>query len=380
MSTELRQELAELLVAKGSLTDARWAEAVRAVPRELFLGEAVFRPTDCTNGPLWEPVQRAKTSREQWLRMAYENRTWVTQVEGVMAEAAKSSLSGPPTSSSTLPSLVVRMLEAAGISDGNKVLEIGTGTGYSTALLCHRLGDGKVTSIEYDPEVAARAATALAAAGYAPTLVVGDGLAGYDKNAEYDRLIATCSVRYIPASWMWQVRGGGTITAPLSGWMGGTALAHLTLADDGTATGPFLADDLSFMFARPHDRPPRSHYLIGLGEQRESVIDPRVLNDPTGLFVAQLGAPSAEKMGADDRIILLDVATGSQATTEPSPDGGWLVRQHGPLKLWEGVEQAVSAWQAAGGPHQSGFGLTVTRQSQKVWLGNPDGPSWHLPA
>ncbi|MFD1542443.1 hypothetical protein [Nonomuraea guangzhouensis] len=74
------------------------------------------------------------------------------------------------------------------------------------------------------------------------------------------------------------------------------------------------------------------------------------------------------------------MATGSQATTEPSPDGGWLVRQHGPLKLWDGVERAVSAWQAAGRPHRSGFGLTVTRQGQKVWLGNPNGPSWNLPA
>ncbi|MEU8145204.1 hypothetical protein [Nonomuraea sp. NPDC048901] len=151
-------------------------------------------------------------------------------------------------------------------------------------------------------------------------------------------------------------------------------------ADDGTATGPFLADELSFMFARPHDRPPHSHYLIGLGEQRESVVDPHVLNDPTGVFVAQLGAPSAEKMGAGDRIILLDVATGSQATTEPSPDGGWLVRQHGPLKLWDGVEEAVSTWEAAGKPPRSGYGLTVTGQGQKVWLGDPDGPSWNLPA
>ncbi|MGW0590967.1 rRNA adenine N-6-methyltransferase family protein [Streptosporangium sp. NPDC002607] len=63
------------------------------------------------------------------------------------------------------------MLEAARISGGEKVLEIGTGTGYSTALMCHRLGDKAVTSIEYDQVVARRARDALAAAGYAPTLM-----------------------------------------------------------------------------------------------------------------------------------------------------------------------------------------------------------------
>lgn len=64
--------------------------------------------------------------------------------------------------------------------------------------MCHRLGPVAVTSVEYDPVVAGRACDALAAARYAPTLVTGDGLAGYDRNAEYDRLIATCSIRYVP--------------------------------------------------------------------------------------------------------------------------------------------------------------------------------------
>ncbi|MER6948530.1 ATP-grasp peptide maturase system methyltransferase [Nonomuraea sp. NPDC000554] len=370
-----RRELAAWLAAE----DPRWKTAVADVPRELFLGEAVYRAGDGPDGTVWEPVRRDGMTAEQWSRLAYEDATWVTQIGGVLAEDAGGGLSGDPTSSSTLPGLVVRMLEAAGIGDGDRVLEIGTGTGYSTALLCHRLGDGKVTSIEYDPAVARRARSALTAAGCAPTLVVGDGLAGYEPNAEYDRLIATCSVRYVPAAWMWEVRDGGTITAPLAGWMGGTALAHITLAGDGTACGRFPADDIGFMFARPHGRPPLSSYLIGLGDERDSLIDPRLLDDSLGVFVAQLGAPSAQKLGLGDEIILLDVATGSQATTRPCA-GGWTVRQHGPLRLWDSVEDAVLAWQKAGSPDWSGFGLTVTQEGQRVWLGSPSGPSWNLPA
>jgi methyltransferase of ATP-grasp peptide maturase system len=376
----LRRELAEQLVAGGELHDPRWWAAVEHVARELFLGDAVFRRIDGPDGTLWEPVHLHDVGAAEWLKMACSNETWVTQVDGVLASAATVPMAGNPTCSSTIPGIVVRMLEVAGIGETDSVLEIGTGTGYSTALMCHVLGEGRVTSIEYDQAVAAEARAALSRHGYSPTLAVGDGLGGYPKNAEYDHLIATCSVRYIPAPWMWQVRDGGTITAPLTGWMHGSAFAHIVLADDGTASGRFSSYDISFMPARPHEPPPRtSFYVIGLGEQRDSRIDPKILDDWTGCFVAQLAAPSAEKLGSGDEIVLVDVATGSQATTKPAYDGAWTVRQHGPLRLWDEIEEAILTWQRAGCPHQSAFGLTVTPGWQRVWLGDPVGPSWDLP-
>jgi len=355
-----------------------WGDAVEAVPRELFLGSAIFRATGY--GDRWEVIRRDEVLPDEWLRLVYSDETWVTQVDGVMAEDATGLTSGPPTCSSTMPSLVVRMLEAAQISEGEKILEIGTGTGYSAALMCDRLGNDAVTSIECDPAIAGRARIALATGGYAPTLVVGDGLAGYEKNAEYDRLIATCSVRYIPAPWMWQVRDGGTITTPLWGWMGGTAFAHLTLDDAGNASGRFLADGLYFMTARPHLPHPLSYAMPSRGPSRQSRIDPNVLDDETGLLVAQLAAPSAQRLGTGDETILLDVATGSQSSTSKTAQGEWAVRQHGPLRLWDAVEEAIETWQQAGSPHRSGFGLTITRDRQYVWLDDNDGPSWDLPA
>ncbi|MFJ2030742.1 hypothetical protein [Streptosporangium sp. NPDC087985] len=214
---------------------------------------------------------------DEWLELAYRDRTWVTQLDGDLVENARGTVSGTPTSSSMSPGLVVWMLEIARISEGDRVLEVGTGTGYSTALLCHRLGSEAVASVECDPVVAGRARGALTGAGYAPALVVGDGLGHYERNAGYDRLIASCSVRHIPIPWVWQLRDGGTITTPMSGWMCGDAFVHLTLGAGSTASGRFLAEDIHFMTTRSHGPPPMAPpYLTG-GEVRESRVDPWTL-------------------------------------------------------------------------------------------------------
>ncbi|MGW2369593.1 ATP-grasp peptide maturase system methyltransferase [Streptomyces sp. NPDC001667] len=370
-----RQALAETIAATGALTDPTLREAVERVPRDVFLGDAVYRP----EGTAWVPVRRAEVGEDEWLRLAYSDRTWVTQVNGADAREATEPVTGTPTSSSTLPSLVVRMLQLADLQEGNTVLEVGTGTGYSTAILSHRLGADNVTSIEYDPGIARRAADHLDAAGYAPELVVGDGLQGHKERAEYDAIVATCAVRHVPAPWLWQVRAGGTITTTLSGWMLASGLIRLTVSDDGSASGRFTGDAVSYMLARPHERPPRPVFFRHQGDSRPSRVPPGVLEDWTGHFVAQLGAPSAELMTTSDGVILVDVATGSQAWTEPAGNG-WTVHQHGPLRLWDQVEEAVTSWQDAGAPGQSAFGMTVgADHSQTVWLGRPDGPSWQLP-
>ncbi|MET8868428.1 ATP-grasp peptide maturase system methyltransferase [Nonomuraea sp. NPDC004580] len=372
-ASELRLALADRLGSTG------WREALMKVPRELFLGEAVYR-ADGARADRWVPVRRAAMSGDDWLSLVYADQTWVTQVGGVLAEDAPGAVIGPPTSSSTLPSLVVLMLEAARISEGDNVLEIGTGTGYSTALMCARLGEGAVTSIEYDPEVAARAKKAISAAGYTPTCVVADGLNGHAANATYDRVISTCSVRVIPLPWLWQTRSGGTITTPMWGWMGGVAFVHLTVAEDGTASGRFLKEDLSFMTARGHLAPPRPPIITGIGPARPSRIDPAILRNDTALWVAQLAAPQAQCSWGKDTTILIDVSTGSRADARPDSAGGWTVHQHGPLRLWDAVEEAIETWQGAGSPHQSGFGLTIGTDRQRVWLGEPGGPGWDLPA
>ncbi|MFY4721048.1 ATP-grasp peptide maturase system methyltransferase [Streptomyces sp. LaBMicrA B280] len=376
-ASQLRAALAARLIEDAPSVEPEWRSAVQTVPRELFT-RSYFRPVAGTVPTGYRPVREGEPG---WLEGVYSDETLITQLDGRIRpdDMTEGAVTGSPSSSSTLPSLVLRMWRRLGAETGHRVLEIGTGTGYSTALGAHRLGDADLTSVEYDPVVGGAAAAALKAAGFAPRLIIGDGLRGDPNGGRYDRLIATCAVRYIPLSWLHQVKPGGKILVTLSGWSYANALALLDVTGPGEATGRFLPGCTSFMIARPHDRPPRPTLVLSPGDERPSRIDPTKRDDWTGGWVAQLAAPSAERMGAGPEQILWDVSTGSQARTAPGPDGGWTVVQRGPVRLWDRVEQAIRLWQAAGEPRQEGFGITVSAAGQRVWLATEDGPGWDLP-
>ncbi|MFD8967070.1 ATP-grasp peptide maturase system methyltransferase [Streptomyces sp. NPDC059568] len=386
-AARLGEQLADRLEEGGNLRSPAWRAAVTAVPRHLFV-PAFFRRTNSPRGTLWTPVTAERTGTDAWLEEVYTDTTLVTQLDGGIGPTdADGPVPGDPTSSSTLPSLVVRMLEDLDPQDGDQVLEVGTGTGYSTALMCRRLGSEHVTSVEYDPAVAGRARAAIKAAGYEPTLINGDGLLGYGAGAPYDRLIATCSVRTIPPEWLRQVRPGGTILTTLSGWLYGSGLVRLTVGDNGTAEGRFLPGTVSFMIARPQAAPALtsvSELLEQAAHERPARFGPEVLSDWTPQFLAQLAAPGAQYLGMSrdggpmlDHLV--DLAGPSFATLLTDGEGAFAVRQGGTVRLWDAVEDAVETWRRAGSPPQTAFGLTVAPGRQRVWLGDPEGPSWPLP-
>lgn len=380
MASALRRSLVQQLVDEDVLHDPEVRRAAETVPREIFLGPAIYRPAPTPGVTVWTPTRRADTPTDEWLRLTYENTTWVTQLDGVLAEDATGPVTGgTPTSSSTLPGLVLWMIEQAGIAAGQRVLVIGAGTGLSTAYLCEVAGQDNTTAVETDPSAAERARKALSEAGYAPTLVRGDGLLGHAAGAPYDVVIAFCSMRYIPYGLLGQVKEGGTLLVTLAGWGFGHGLVRVTPDGAGGAEGRFLPGYTSFMMARPHTRPPHGPVELLPGTERPSRFDPALADDWTARFVAQLATPSAERLGAGAEQVLLDVATGSQARTRPDGKGGWAVTERGPLRLWHAVEEALTTWQQAGAPHLSSFGMTITQDAQRVWIGTPEGAGWNLP-
>jgi protein-L-isoaspartate(D-aspartate) O-methyltransferase len=108
----------------------------------------------------------------------------------------KRDVGGMPVSSSSQPAIMASMLERLDLREGQSVLEIGAGTGYNAALLAEIVGpEGRVVSVELDPELAKRSGLALRRAGYRAKVVVGDGHDGWAPQAPYDRIIVTCGVR-----------------------------------------------------------------------------------------------------------------------------------------------------------------------------------------
>lgn len=118
------------------------------------------------------------------------------------------------------PSVVAFMLEHLDVSQGMKILEIGTGSGYNTAILSHLVGPkGKVISIELQQELVDIAKNNLAKIEHPDNIEVhtGDGSCGYGKEAPYDRVIVTAAMPFLDIGHplVQQLKEGGKAVAPV---------------------------------------------------------------------------------------------------------------------------------------------------------------------
>jgi protein-L-isoaspartate(D-aspartate) O-methyltransferase len=148
---------------------------------------------------------------------------------------------GVATSSASQPSMMAIMLEQLGLRAGQRVLEIGAGTGYNAALMATVVGrDGAVTAIDIDQDLVDAAAEHLAAArphldaaGAAEVrLVCGDGALGLPDGAPYDRIVLTVGSDDVRPEWVDQLAPGGRLLLPLA-VRGSQLSVALDLGEDG---------------------------------------------------------------------------------------------------------------------------------------------------
>ena len=111
--------------------------------------------------------------------------------------------------------MIAIMLECAEFKKDQKVLEIGTGSGYNAALIAELVDEENVVTIERNKTLAEFGEENLKRAGYKVEVVLGDGSMGHRDGMPYDRIFATAGAPKIPDSWVEQTKMGGLIIAPV---------------------------------------------------------------------------------------------------------------------------------------------------------------------
>ncbi|HVV21724.1 MAG TPA: ATP-grasp peptide maturase system methyltransferase [Pseudonocardiaceae bacterium] len=366
-----RARLVRALESAGVLADPAWRSAFAEVPRHVFLNR-FFRA--CGDGT-WTAVD---WSDPDWLDQVYADHVLVTQLDGDPTRWTVARETGPvfgvPTSSSSQPAIMAVMLAILDVADGHRVLEIGTGTGYNAALLCHRLRAANVTTVDIDAELVAAARTRLADCGYRPACVAGDGADGHPAGAPYDRVLATCAVAHIPPAWLAQTVPGGLIVTTLHRPLG-AGLVRITVGEDGHGIGRVLAEDGRFMPLRAHrtarmSRP--ADERSGVERSTELSGDVLVSHRSRFEFYAGLLLPEATASTDPDGTLWLTDTDGSWVR-HVGRRGRYRVWQGGPRNLWDVVEAAFAEWQELGQPARDRFGVSVGPDGQELWLDQPDG-------
>ncbi|WP_330174902.1 methyltransferase domain-containing protein [Streptomyces sp. NBC_01498] len=380
--TELNDGYGRLLAdltTSGALADD-WRGAFERAPRAAFVPEAVWVREEGAPGGRRRVVRSAEP--ERWRALVDADDVVVTQVDDG-ADGGR----GVATSSTSQPTLVASMLRHLDVTDGARVLDIGTGTGWTSALLAARLGGEAVTTVEIDPRISARAATRLAAAGLMPgRLVVGDGLAGRPEGAPYDHVHSTAAVRHVPRAWLDQTRPGGTIVTPWGTPYANVGLLRLVTGRPGGPSYGRFVGNAGFMWMRAQ----RPHDAVLFPSTEPDVCGPSAINPELALwnvdvaFTIGLRVPDTSYVHIHDtpdpsatyRIVLSD-GEGSWASARyeawDAPDA---VRQWGPRRLWDEITMARRWWEEQGCPELTRFGLTLTPDDrQELWLNTPDHPA-----
>lgn len=376
---ELRHRMVDDLSSSGELTP-EWRESFLAVPRHAFIPDTIWRQDMTIRGDNdLVPLRRAD-DRETWLALAYEPETFViTQVDD--GHPLGPGLTGCSiTSSASQPNVVARMLASLEIEPGMTVCEIGTGTGYNSALLAHRLGAERVTTIEIDSQISEQARQALVHTGFGEVITItGDGSRGYPQRAPYDRILATCAVYRVPHQWIAQTRPGGRIVTPWETTYGAGGLLSLTVSDDGTATGSIVGN-VAFMWLR-NQRPPRASLHESVyNSDKVSItytdLHPAYATNFDPAIAVALRVPQCKKIyystnDSSDEFTLwfLDPLSHSWAKIEYEPDVDiFQVNQLGPRRLWDEVEAVCRWWLNMGSPKAEQWRFTITPAGQKIDL------------
>ncbi|MFI6770098.1 methyltransferase domain-containing protein [Streptomyces sp. NPDC050355] len=363
-----------------------WAKAYEDVPRSHFLPELMW-PHDMATG------RNVAVDKEQdpqvWRRYADSDDPIVTQWDDGAHDGHEPGKLF--SSSSSMPSLVFSMLADLDVEPGQRVLEIGAGTGWNAALLAYRLGAANVVTMEVDGTVASEAQQALDRFGLPVEVVHGDGFLGHAKRAPYDRIIATCGLRKVPFAWVEQSSPGGVILVPWGTYYGPSeATARLVVAEDRrSASGPF-SRPVAFMRMRSqrfvwprHDEYVPAGAMDAADTSFTTMTEAEfcgtgsfdVIGFALGLRVPAVAHTADRKRDGRRAVWFYGLSDKSWAVVVFRDDREEAkVYQSGPRRLWDEVEAAYRWWVEQERPGFNRFGLTVDADGEWAWLDSPGNP------
>jgi protein-L-isoaspartate(D-aspartate) O-methyltransferase len=359
------------------LHDRQWATVFATTPRHLFI------PRFWRVGPDGQPLSLVEgddpDQASEWLDAVYADRALITEWSGPAGHRT-------PVSSASMPGVIALMLEVLDLHPGHRVLEVGTGTGYNTALMCARGTD--VTSIDIDAELVDAARDRLEVLGHRPVLVAGDGAAGVAAEAPYDRIIVTCAAPRIPPAWIEQLSPSGRIVSPMN--FGG-ALAVVDKVGADRVSGPFDPMPVGFVPLRgaagpePVLAPEPGSLPVPAGsapvERADPTLDLGVFGDADFRLWLSLALPGSHlewlrHSPAAERSGVVVEVDGVRAAIDLSD-----LSVYGAADLYRRVEAAWHAFRGHGSPPRWRLGLSAQLSGdQYAWLDSPDGPvRWPVP-
>ncbi|MEV8124130.1 methyltransferase domain-containing protein [Streptomyces sp. NPDC085944] len=336
------------LASRVTHRSSRWRGPVARTPRHVFV--PTWWEADGERWELREPVNES-----QWYPAAYADRSLITRVGDLHADRAKADdhPAGRPTSSATLPSLVVSMFQHARIDDGDELLDVGTGSGYGTALAAQRLGDGAVTSIDVDPYLVDAARDRLATIGLRPTVEAVDATGPLPAKAgKFDRIVSTVAVRTVPPGWLAALCTGGRLVTTIAGT---SLILTAEKREDGAAVGRVEWDRAGFMPVRHGaDYPAGASGLLAVAHEidgEDVTTSPYPVVDVANAWdldsMLGITAPGVEHAYQDDgrrRTAVMAHADGSWARAVSIGGQPTVVHQGGPRRLWDVLDDLRAYW------------------------------------
>lgn len=376
-----RARLVEALKQEGMITTPAIESAFLAVPRHCFLDAFYLR--EQTAPVRWKLIESRALSTQEWCQLVYADAPLITRLNEI----------GNPTSSSSAPAIMACMLEVAALAPGQRVLEIGTGTGYNAALLAHLVGDPTlVTTIELEDDLMRLARERLArVVSPGVQVIAGDGFLGYAPNAPYDRILATASTQTIPLAWLDQLREGGIIVLHLQGHLAGGCLVCFQKQGPGRSGTGLLITGSDFMqlrtpssssFLAPQllahllHRPLTCSYVL-----TSALFDPTLLWNNDLAFFLQTLFPTlclnSISKGREDppRICLLDESTRTLLVFSPLGEKQWQLEIRGNVPVWERALAAYHQWLDLGRPGATAYRLLIDACGRQRLVYAPAHPS-----